>query len=95
MIEILVATVGTVGLVVVAIVTPFAARVAGRIKAVQEQVQNDHTTNLRDDMDGKHTENRGLLLAIQRDVAWVMRRLAEQDDRLDALEDTQPKRTTP
>ena len=92
-----VAVVYALGTVLAAAVTALGAvllKLNGRVKAVQEQVANDHTNedgtplNLRDDLDGKHDENRDLLLKIQRDVVWLMRRQASTDDRVDALEDT-------
>lgn len=68
-----------------------------RVNAIRDQVANDHRNpdgtplNLRDDLDEKHSENHGILLAIQRDVAWLMRRVAATDDRVDHLEDTARK----
>lgn len=86
---------GVVGLVAAAVVTAIIAPIIlRRLKAIQEQVANDHKKadgaplNLRDDLDGKHDENRSILLTLQRDVAWIMRRVAEQDDRIDDVEDT-------
>ena len=50
---------------------------------------------LRDDLDEKHDENAhkldralSLLGTVQRDVAFLMRRAIEQEDRIDDLEDT-------
>lgn len=93
-------TVAVIGVVVGPIVS-------ARLKSIQEQVANDHRLpdgsplNLRDDLDTKHDENktiaqetRAAVLAVQRDVAWIMRRQADTDDRVDALEDTITKGTT-
>lgn len=79
----------------------FGASISARMKAVQEQVANDHKKPdgepllLRDDLDEKHDENAGkldralsLLGNVQRDVAFLMRRAIEQEDRIDELEDT-------
>ena len=79
----------------------FGAAISARMKAVQEQVANDHKKPdgepllLRDDLDEKHDENAKkldralhLLSTVQRDVAFLMRRAIETDDRIDALEDT-------
>ena len=79
----------------------FGAALASRMKAVQEQVANDHKKPdgepllLRDDLDEKHDENAkkldralSLLGTVQRDVAFLMRRAIEQEDRIDDLEDT-------
>nr|WP_278101173.1 hypothetical protein [Microbacterium proteolyticum] len=79
----------------------FGSQIAARMKAVQDQVANDHKKPdgtpmlLRDDLDEKHDENakkldRALELigTIQRDVAFLMRRSIAQEDRIDDLEDT-------
>lgn len=79
----------------------FGASIAARMKAVQEQVANDHKKPdgepllLRDDLDEKHDENArkldralSLLGTVQRDVAFLMRRAIETEDRIDDLEDT-------
>lgn len=93
-------------LIVVLILWRFGAAIASRLKAVQEQVANDHKKPdgspmlLRDDLDEKHVENAGkldLVLAavkpiptMQRDIAFLLRRSIEQDDRIEDLEKTQP-----
>lgn len=88
---------GAVIVAAVSILAPLLTKLIGRVKDVQAQVANDHKNpdgtplNLRDDLDEKHTENHGILLAIQRDVAWLMRRVAATDDRVDHLEDTARK----
>lgn len=92
-------TVAVIGVVVGPIV-------AARLKSIQDQVANDHKhpdgtpINLRDDLDTKHDENKSIaeetrtaVLAVQRDVAWIMRRQAETDDRLDVVEGTITKGT--
>lgn len=79
----------------------FGAALAARMKAVQEQVANDHKKPdgepllLRDDLDVKYGEHDRkldralhLLGTLQRDVAFLMRRAIEQEDRIDDLEDT-------
>lgn len=80
--------------------------ILSRLRRIEAQVANDHRhpdgtpINLRDDLDTKHDENKSIaqetraaVLAVQRDVAWIMRRQAETDDRLDAVEDTITKGT--
>lgn len=52
--EVLVALVGAVGLVVVALISNRGRQHA---KAAREQVQNSHQTNLRDELDTRHGEN--------------------------------------
>ncbi|QCQ16981.1 hypothetical protein [Microbacterium sp. RG1] len=82
------------GLAVAIVGAVLAPLVLARLRAIEAQVANDHRhpdgtpINLRDDLDNKHDENRGILLTIQRDVAWLMRRQADTDDRLDGIEDT-------
>ena len=79
----------------------FGASIAARMKAVQDQVANDHKKPdgepllLRDDLDEKHDENARkldralhLLGTVQRDVAFLMRRAIEQEDRIDDIENT-------
>lgn len=86
----------------------FGAAISARMKAVQEQVANDHKKPdgapllLRDDLDEKHDENAKkldralhLLGTVQRDVAFLMRRAIETDDRIDALEDTSNPKEKP
>ena len=73
------------------------------MKAVQDQVANDHKKPdgepllLRDDLDENHDENgrkldrlTAITVTVQRDVAFLMRRSIEQDDRIEDLEKTQP-----
>lgn len=94
--------------VAVLVLWRFGAPLAARLKAIQDQVANDHKKDdgepllLRDDLDEKHVENAkkldralAMLGPMQRDVAFIMRRLIEQDDRMDDLEDTiNPKEKT-
>ncbi len=97
---VLVALISAAATVAVSIVAAvIAPSVLARLKAIETQVANDHKhpdgtpINLRDDLDTKHDENKKYLLSIQRDVAWLMRRQANTDDRLDDLEDTITKGT--
>lgn len=98
---------GILGIVIVALVIValviwrFGSQIASRMKAVQDQVANDHKKPdgepllLRDDLDEKHDENARkldkvleLIGTIQGDVAFLMRRSIAQEDRIDDLEDT-------
>jgi hypothetical protein len=94
---IVIVALAVVGLVIL----KFGSQINSRMKAVQEQVANDHKhadgtpINLRDDLDGKHDENAkrldkvlAMMTTMQRDIAFLMRRSIEQDDRLEDLEDT-------
>lgn len=91
-------------IVVGLVIWRFGSQIAARMKAVQDQVANDHKKAdgspilLRDDLDEKHDENAKkldqalrLMGTLQRDVAFILRRLMEQDDRLDDLEDTESR----
>lgn len=93
-----IAALAVVGLVIL----KFGSQINSRMKVVQEQVANDHKNpdgtpiNLRDDLDGKHDENAKkldkaleIMTTMQRDIAFLMRRSIEQDDRLEDLEDTE------
>ncbi|PNW10633.1 hypothetical protein C1632_02415 [Microbacterium testaceum] len=94
---IVIVALAVVGLVIL----KFGSQINSRMKAVQEQVANDHKhadgtpINLRDDLDGKHDENAkkldkvlAMTTTMQRDIAFLMRRSIEQDDRIEDLEDT-------
>ena len=59
-------------------------------KQANEQVTNSHTTNLRDDMDAKHTDNRGRLALVERRVGGVERGVQRIEDHL-GIEHTQPR----
>lgn len=56
--------IATVGLIVVALITAASTRANGRhiasvsgdVAEIRNQTQNSHTSNMRDDMDGKHAE---------------------------------------
>lgn len=90
--NVLITIITSINGLVLAVVGIVGSVIMRRIGAVRAQVENTHDTNLRDDLDGKHDENRGVLLAIQRDLAWVMRGLADLRRDHDNLEDTlQPK----
>ncbi|KZE91172.1 DUF2746 domain-containing protein [Microbacterium sp. TNHR37B] len=67
--------------VLVAVVTVQGVRINGRIKRVQHQVENDHSTNLREELDRRHAETRGWFDLINR-------RLVAGDERMGRLEDT-------
>lgn len=66
-----------------------------RIKRVQAQVENDHTTNMREEADERHTENTTTLQTIVRDIGGIRgdlralrSDLTHERDRIDDLEDT-------
>lgn len=97
----LITAVASVLVAVVGVVGTLGRQLLSKVRAIEEQVVNDHRNEdgspliLRNDLDAKHGENKGialasyrLLLTVQRDVAWLLRRQAETDDRLHDLEDT-------
>lgn len=79
--EILVALIGAAGLILVSVI---GLRTNGRVKAIQGQVQNDHTTNLREELDERHDETRQWFWALwnrhdhtDRTVADLAKRVAD------------------
>lgn len=95
MIEVLTAIVGGVALVLVAVVGTVGAKINGRVRAVQGQVQNDHPMNLRDELDSRHKETRGWWRETRRDIGGIRQDirdlradLARERDRIDDIETT-------
>lgn len=98
MTEILVAIVGTAGLILVALI---GNRARQHAKATRDQVENSHTTNLREEADDRHRELVRRLEGVASDVRGIRRDLGRHTDhltdhekRLDLIERTQPKETT-
>lgn len=94
MIEILVAIIGGAGLVGVALISN---RTRQHAKATRAQVENDHTTNLREEADQRHHELLAELRGVKADVRGLRRDIGRHTDslthhekRLDDLERTQP-----
>lgn len=83
MTEVLVAVVGALGLLLVAAVN---VRLNGRVKAVQRQVENDHTSNLRDELDDRHGEIYAQLQTIREEGLLTRRILVRLIEKVDALE---------
>lgn len=98
MIDVLVAIIGMAGVVTVAVI---GARRNGRVKAIQEQVQNDHSTNLREELDHRHHEQMSLMTTIAQRIVITDNRMLRVEDmlnkldaRIEDVEDTvQPRRT--
>jgi len=95
MIEVIVALIGALGIVLVALIGVLGTKINGRLRAVQGQVQNDHPTNLREELDERHAETRQWFWALWRrqdrqDAAIdkLFRLVRDEHDRLDELEDT-------
>lgn len=59
------------------------------VRETREQVQNDHTTGLRDDLDGKHDEQMAVLQSISKQLVKSDRRqwkaINQQDAKIKAL----------
>jgi molybdopterin-guanine dinucleotide biosynthesis protein A len=63
------------------------------IAAIKHEVKNNHTTNLREEADVRHDENRGTLATVDRKLDRVLFILGEHDDRLEELENTRDGKT--
>lgn len=55
---VLVALISSAGLIAVA---ALQVRTNRKVKQIKNEVSNDHTTNLRDDLDGKHDDSQALI----------------------------------
>lgn len=53
---------------------------------VKHEVKNNHSTNLREEADERHDENKGLLESIDKKVADILRVLGEHGYRIGELE---------
>lgn len=90
---VIIALISAGGLVLAAPGGFLALLVNRKVKAIQHQVANHHSVNLREDLDTKHDDNKGLLETIARDVGGMKADLrlvrstqARQDERLHTLE---------
>ena len=73
----------------------FSARANGNAKAARTQVENNHTTNLREESDERHVENSKKLDQVLEvldnhtyDIRRIWRRLAQHEDDIGDLERT-------
>ncbi|PYY34092.1 hypothetical protein DEJ16_12615 [Curtobacterium sp. MCJR17_055] len=62
------------------------------IAAIKHEVKNNHTTNLREEADERHDENRGTLGRVDRKLDRVLTILGEHDDRIEELEHTRDRK---
>ncbi|MGG7509443.1 hypothetical protein [Plantibacter sp. YIM 135249] len=90
---VIVALISAAALVLTAPASVLMLLVNRRVKALGHQVANDHSVNLRDDLDGKHSETGDLLRELVRDLGGMKQdvRLIRQDQsthesRIHALE---------
>jgi hypothetical protein len=61
-------------------------------KTASDQVTNSHATNLRDDLDEKHSDNAGRIVKIERRVGGVERGVQRIEDHLGIERTQQPTR---
>ncbi|QKS15592.1 hypothetical protein HUN59_04605 [Curtobacterium sp. Csp2] len=61
--------------------------IAEDVGLVKHEVRNNHTTNLREEADDRHDENRNTLHEIRGDVRRILRTLGEHGYRISELED--------
>lgn len=90
MTEIIVAIISSFGTVVVAMITVGIRR---RVKSIQGQVQNDHESNLREELDDRHDETRDWfkdlrrdLGGIRQDLRWMRSELSTHSQRIHTIE---------
>lgn len=88
-----VAIVSSIGGVLVAVVGVFGALINAKLGRVRAQVENDHSTNLREELDHRHNETRGWFAAIWNRLDQGDRRFDNLDARLRIIEDTQGRST--
>ncbi|MBT1542009.1 hypothetical protein KK103_09565 [Curtobacterium flaccumfaciens pv. flaccumfaciens] len=62
------------------------------IAAIKHEVKNDHKTNLREEADVRHDENKATLGTVNRKLNRVLDLLGEHEDRIDELEQTRDRR---
>lgn len=81
--------------IAVALIAAGVLGVRSRVKSVQAQVENDHTTNMREEQDERHKENSSLLRSVVRDIGGIRQDLRDlrsevrhERDRIDEIEDT-------
>lgn len=86
--EILTALIGAGGLILVAVI---GLRTSGRVKSIQGQVQNDHETNLREELDERHEETRAWFWALWKRHDHTDSNVAALTARVAALENKEIK----
>lgn len=83
----IIATIGSLGAAVFAILAARRAKHArDDTRTIRAEVQNDHTTNLRDDLDGKEQKADERHVEHTRKLDQIIDTLDEHTDRLDRLE---------
>lgn len=95
--------------IIVALIAAGVLSTRRRVKRVQAQVENDHTTNMREEQDARHKENStalhwlvGTVKTLVRDLGGIRQDIRDlraevrhERDRIDDIEDTiNPKERT-
>lgn len=95
-------TLEAISAVTVALIAYGVLSTRKRVKRVQAQVENDHTTNMREEADERHQENSTLLRwvvgtmktvvrdigGLRQDIRDLRSEVRHERDRIDELEDT-------
>lgn len=79
--------VATIGAIAAVISTFLANRGRQHAKAARTQVENNHSTNLREEGDERHAQNTTTLEAIQSDIRGIRRDVGRLTDRSHKHED--------
>jgi Mg2+/citrate symporter len=80
-----IALVSAAGLVLAAFMTVIVAllnRTRQHARAAREQVENSHTTNMREENDERHSENTTRLVNLQVNVAHILGILTDHGDKI-------------
>jgi Mg2+/citrate symporter len=80
-----IALIGSAGLVLAAFMSVIIAmlnRTRQHARATRDQVENSHTTNLREESDRRHSENTTRLVNLQVNVAHILGILTDHGDQI-------------
>jgi hypothetical protein len=84
-IGVVVGAVGAVGYGIITVRRKLQS-IASDLGLVKHEVKNDHKTNLREEADTRHDENRATLVRIERKIGRILDTLAVHDFRIDQLD---------
>jgi len=94
--QVLVAVVTVLGTIIIAIMD----RTRRHARATRAQVENNHSTNMREEGDTRHAQLLGELTGVKSDLRGLRRdqsrsldMIIKHEERLDDLEQTHPKET--
>lgn len=85
-----VAIVGSIATVLVAVITVFGTLINNKLGRVRAQVENSHSTNLREELDERHNETRGWFAAIWNRLENGDRKFAYLEQKIQQIEKTIP-----